>query len=94
LNHLTATLAEVDQMLSQLQPQLGPLISKLNDAAGQISGAALAAHQLLGNEGDTGGGNLAETIHQLDEAARSVRTLADFLDRHPDALIRGKRANP
>jgi len=94
LNHLTATLAEVDQMLSQLQPQLGPLISKLNDAAGQISGAALAAHQLLGNEGDTAGGNLSETIHQLDEAARSVRTLADFLDRHPEALIRGKRSNP
>jgi paraquat-inducible protein B len=94
LNHLTKTLAEVDQMLSQLQPQIGPLIAKLNDAAGQISGAAQAAHQLLGNEGDSAGGNLSETIHQLDEAARSVRTLADFLDRHPDALIRGKRATP
>jgi len=23
-----------------------------------------------------------------------VRTLADFLDRHPEALIRGKRSNP
>jgi paraquat-inducible protein B len=94
LNHLTSTLSEVDQMLSQLQPQMGPLIAKLNEAAGQISGAALAAHQLLGNEGDSASGNLAETIHQLDQAARSVRTLADFLDRHPDALIRGKRPTP
>lgn len=94
VTHLTSTLAEVDQMLSQLQPQIGPLIAKLNEAAGQISGAALAAHQLLGNEGDSASGNLSATIHQLDEAARSVRTLADFLDRHPDALIRGKRPTP
>jgi paraquat-inducible protein B len=94
LNHLSATLAEVDQMLSQVQPQLGPLIAKLSDAAGQISAAALAAHQLLGNEDDSASGNLSQTIHQLDEAARSVRTLADFLDRHPEALIRGKRPNP
>jgi paraquat-inducible protein B len=27
----------------------------------------------------------------LNEAARSVRTLADYLDRHPEALIRGKK---
>jgi paraquat-inducible protein B len=94
LTHLTSTLAEVDQMLSQMQPQVGPLIAKLNEAAGQISGAALAAHQLLGNEGDSASGNLSQTIHQLNEAARSVRTLADFLDRHPEALIRGKRPTP
>jgi ABC-type transporter Mla subunit MlaD len=90
LAHLTRTLAEVDQILGQIQPQVGPLLTKLNDAADQVSGIAQAAHQLLGGE-DTGGANLSEAISQLDQAARSIRTLADYLDRHPDALIRGKR---
>jgi paraquat-inducible protein B len=31
-------------------------------------------------------------MSQFNDAARSIRLLADFLDRHPEALIRG-RAN-
>jgi paraquat-inducible protein B len=39
----------------------------------------------------SGTDNLPDTIKQLDEAARSIRTLTDYLSRHPEALIRGKR---
>jgi len=88
--HVARTLAEVDQILAQIQPQVGPLLAKLNEAADQVSGIAQSAHQLLGSE-DSGDGNLSEAIGQLDQAARSIRTLADYLDRHPEALIRGKR---
>jgi paraquat-inducible protein B len=91
LTHLNSTLAEVDQLLTQVQPQIGPLMTKLNDAAAQISGTALAAHQLLDNGGGAEGANLAETIQQLNAAARSIRSLTDYLGRHPEALIRGKR---
>jgi paraquat-inducible protein B len=91
LSHLNNTLAELDQMLGQLQPQLEPLMTKLNEVAGQLSAAALAAHQLLDSQGGTQGDSLPEAIQQLTEAARSVRSLADYLDRHPEALIRGKR---
>ncbi len=94
LSHLTRTLNEVDQMLTQMQPQIGPLLAKLNEAAGQLSGTAQAAHELLNGEDAGDGGSLLETIHQLDGAARSIRTLTDYLDRHPSALIRGKRSDP
>jgi hypothetical protein len=30
----------------------------------------------------------------LNEAARSVRSLAEYLERHPESLIRGKQADP
>jgi paraquat-inducible protein B len=90
LKHVNSTLAEVDQLLGQVQPQIGPLLAKLNEAAGQISDTALAAHQLLGSDGASAS-NLPDTIRQLDEAARSIRTLTDYLSRHPEALIRGKR---
>lgn len=36
---------------------------------------------------------LAATLRELREAARSLRILTDYLQRHPEAFIRG-RANP
>ena len=67
-------------------------MTKLNQAAGEISSIAVGARQLLDVNGTSQDGGLPETIRQLNEAARSVRTLADYLGRHPEALIRGKRA--
>jgi paraquat-inducible protein B len=91
LAHLNHTLAELDQMLGNVEPQIGPLVTKLNQAAAQISATALATHQLLDNDGGGQGDSLTQTLQQLNEAARSIRTLADYLGRHPEALIRGKR---
>jgi paraquat-inducible protein B len=34
--------------------------------------------------------NLADLTRQLQDTARSVRQLADFVERHPEALLRGK----
>lgn len=34
--------------------------------------------------------SVRETLKQLENAARSVRTLTDYLSRHPEAILRGK----
>ena len=34
--------------------------------------------------------NARDTLEQVAKAAASVRVLTDYLDRHPEALIRGK----
>ena len=36
------------------------------------------------------GKDLETLVAELSEAARSIRVLADYLERHPEALIRGK----
>lgn len=92
--HLNSILGEIDQTLAQVQPQIGPLLTKLNEAASQLADTASAAQQLLGSEGGAQGEGLADAIRQLTQAARSVQGLADYLDRHPEALIRGKRRAP
>ena len=33
---------------------------------------------------------LERAMAQIGDTARSVRILADFLDRHPEALVRGR----
>jgi paraquat-inducible protein B len=91
LGHLHSTLTSIDKMLGDVQPQIGPLISKLNDAAGELAGTAASLRQVLESAGSNEDANLPEAIRQITEAATSIKTLTDYLDRHPEALIRGKR---
>ena len=91
LTHLHSTLTSIDQLLHDVQPQIGPLIGKLNDAAAELSGTAAALHQVAESGGPNEDASLPEAIRQITEAARSIKTLTDYLDRHPEALIRGKR---
>lgn len=46
--------------------------------------ATLQKNQKLGYDMDS-------TLKELNSAARSLRALADYLERHPEALIRGKK---
>ena len=91
LTHLRSTLTSIDKLLHDVQPQIGPLIGKLNDAAAELSGTATALRQIAESGGPNEDANLPEAIRQITEAARSIKTLTDYLDRHPEALIRGKR---
>jgi paraquat-inducible protein B len=35
--------------------------------------------------------DLRETLQEVTRAAESMRQLVDYLERHPESLIRGKR---
>lgn len=91
LTHLHSTLTSIDKLLQDVQPQIGPLIGKLNDAVAELSGTATALRQIAESGGPNEDASLPEAIRQITEAARSIKTLTDYLDRHPEALIRGKR---
>ena len=91
LTHLHSTMTSIDKLLLDVQPQIGPLIGKLNDAAAELSGIATALRQVAESGGPNEDASLPEAIRQITEAARSIKTLTDYLDRHPEALIRGKR---
>ncbi len=91
LAHLHSTLASIDKLLGEVQPRIGPLINNLNDAAAELSGTATALRRVVEGAGATEDTSLPEAIKQISDAARSIKTLTDYLDRHPEALIRGKR---
>lgn len=90
LKHLNATLTQVDAITREVQPQVGPLLTKLNATADQLQATALAARSTLGGDGANQDASLPEAVRQLTEAARSIRSLTDYLGRHPEALLRGK----
>ncbi len=100
LKHFDRTMAQADQLMTEVTPKAGPLVDKLNRAADELTGTVAAARNLLGGaEADGSGGsavdaNLPHTLEQLSEAARAIRTLADYLGRHPEALLRGRGDAP
>ncbi len=91
LRKLDSSLTSVDQITRQVQPQVGPLVTKLQQTADQLQGVAANANALMGGDGAGQDANLAAAVGQVTEAARSIRSLADYLGRHPEALVRGKR---
>jgi len=72
---LDATLAQAREVLIRVEPQLDQTLAH--------------AQELLGPDAPLAVG-LASTLADLGEAARSVRDLADFLDRHPNAILTGR----
>lgn len=88
--HLNSTLRQLDAITREVKPQVGPLMTKLNQTADELHGTAAAARSVLSGEGAAQDRSLPEAIGQLDAAARSIRSLTDYLGRHPEALLRGK----
>jgi paraquat-inducible protein B len=73
------------------------LVKRLNRVADTADQALAAAKGTLGeaqsmlNDRSATRQNLDELLTEFSQAARAVRSLADYLDRHPEALLKGRR---
>ena len=72
-------------------------LRKSNEDARQMLRSATSSLQALQkvttSEGEVGG-SILKTLEELRAAARSIRVMTDYLERHPEALIKGKAAEP
>jgi paraquat-inducible protein B len=91
LKSLDESLTHLQHITADLEPQVQPLVASLRAAADAAQRTLQSAGATLGNGA---GANLdvPRLMQQLGDAARAVRELADYLDRHPEALIRGRRS--
>jgi paraquat-inducible protein B len=94
LSELSATLAEVRKLAHDTNAGLGPALAQLPELAEQMQRAAQNLNNALGESGygqsSTFQHNMAELVTQARDAARSIRLFVDYLERHPEALIRGR----
>jgi len=94
---LSAAMASLNRLATALDAQAGPLAGDLRATAeearralGQLGRAADHLGDLTKPEGATRL-QLDQSLQDLGEAAQAIKALADYLDRHPEALLRGKR---
>jgi paraquat-inducible protein B len=89
---------KIDKMpLQEIGDNLNKALVDLDPALISARETLVAAHGTLGNATNLMAPNsvqfeeLDSTLQEVSRAARSVRVLADYLERHPEALIRGKK---
>ena len=87
---LTGTLKNLEVLTRETSTSIGPTMQSLQGASTQLEKTLAATSGLLGNS-TTGAGELPRALRDLREASRSVRMLTDYLERHPEALVQGKR---
>ena len=93
---LEKAMIDVQDIARKLDTDATPALKRLPAIAVQLQDAVTKANRLIGSV-DKGYGDSSKFLRDLDrllpqltEAARSIRTLADLLSRHPEALIKGK----
>jgi paraquat-inducible protein B len=84
---LDATLKSADKLVQRLNAEVVPEVRASLEDVRQTLGAArqtLSADAPLQQD-------LREALRELARAAQSLRSLTDYLDRHPESLLRGKQ---
>ena len=97
LTSLNQTIQTVQELIKNLDSRVGPLTSSMDESFKAARAALEQAQKTLamaeGLVGDESGlrHQLSEALEQISDAARSLRVTAEYLDQHPEALIRGKK---
>lgn len=92
VKELDRTLSNLDQLTAEVEPQIKPLMTSLREATEAAQRTLQAANNVLGTSAASGA-DLPRLIRELTQTARSLRDLTDYLDRHPESLIRGRKAD-
>lgn len=95
---VTGIINKLDKMpLEQIGDNLRKAIADLDLTLVSARGTLLSAQGTLDNTSTLTGPNsaqiqqLGDTLREVSRAARSLRVLADYLERHPETLVRGKK---
>jgi paraquat-inducible protein B len=83
---LDRTLANLNQVTRDASAQTGPLLANLRTVSKSADDTLRQVTATLAATGD----DLAGTLKELKDAARSLHALTDYLESHPESLIRGK----
>jgi paraquat-inducible protein B len=98
LTQLAETIATAETFTRNLNSGTGPAFRELPGMANQLQSTVANANKLLVSL-DNGYGNntrvnreIERLLAQLNDAVSSIRSLADLLARHPEALVKGRPA--
>jgi paraquat-inducible protein B len=96
LRSLSQALAATESVMHKADGQAGPLLASLRKTSDTAQDALERAGVTLASVSKGYGGDseirrdLTSLVLQLQDTARSVKMLADFLEQHPESLVRGK----
>jgi paraquat-inducible protein B len=96
LTSMAATMAQAQKLLQDLNADMGPALKRLPELTSSLQTTLKDSAQLLQSAQAGYGDNsqlhreLSRLLLQLNDAVRSLNSLADLLTQHPEALVRGR----
>ena len=96
LRSTTGAMSSVQDLVKKADAGLTPTLRRLPEITAGLQEAVAKTGRTVGSIEASYGNNsqfqreLERAMTQVGDTARSIRLLADFLDRHPEALIRGR----
>ncbi|WP_457675801.1 PqiB family protein [Thiolapillus sp.] len=89
LKELNALMKTVSNRTPGIMDDLGQLSTDAQRMIRQAEKAFLVLERSASDQGSMGG-ELVKTMRELGAAARAVKGVAEYLERHPEALLQGK----
>jgi paraquat-inducible protein B len=94
IQRLDTTLKSADTLIKNMDGQIVPearlVLEDARKSLDAVRGTMGNAKQVLSADAPLQR-DMRETLRELNRAARSLRTLGEYLERHPEALLRGKQ---
>ena len=96
MHNLSIAMTNAADLSRKANTNMTPMLEKLHDISNQLQSAVTQANQLFTSlqnnygEGSDFNSDAKRVLDQVTDAARSIRLLADYLERHPEALLSGK----
>ena len=93
LTNLNALMVSTNSLVSAFERDV-PGLTKNLDATLQAANGTLAELQASASADGEIGNQLQDALQEIGAAARSIRVMAEYLQRHPEAMLKGKSGNP
>ena len=96
IKSLDVTLADLRKLVANVDGQIEPLVESVNKATQATSVVMEQATRTLGEvdgvlaEDGSPRYELINALQELTAAARSIRVVAEYMEQHPEATLRGK----
>jgi len=84
-----SALDDIGKLARNVDGKVDPLSKSVTTALKSVDSAFKSIDDLVGKDSPTRA-DLDETLKELAKTARSLRVLAEYLEQHPDALLKGK----
>jgi len=93
LTNLNELMVSTNSLVSAFEQEAPGLIKDL-DATLQAASDTLETLQTSASADGEIGNQLQDALREIGAAARSIRVMAEYLQRHPEAMLKGKSGNP
>ena len=90
---LQATLSQARSAIAQLTPEAQKALADVQKTLTSVQETLARLDRNLLDSGAPVQRNVEQTLNELQRAAQSLRVLGDYLQRHPESMLRGKPAD-